>query len=257
MSEQTATDVQKLLQGKIALVSGGSRGIGADIVLQLARQGASVYYLSQSEGPNADLYQQTAQENGVFIAHKQGSVADSAQVNAIVKEIIEAHGGVDILVNNAGITRDGLIMRMSDEDWQQVLDINLTGAFHLCRALTRTMLRRRAGSIINITSIVGLIGNGGQTNYSASKAGMIGLTKSLAREVSSRGVRVNAIAPGFIRTDMTDKLSDEQKEALQEQIPLGRIGEAREIADVTVFLASEMSSYITGQVLEVTGGMGM
>ncbi|AFG36356.1 3-oxoacyl-[acyl-carrier-protein] reductase [Spirochaeta africana] len=252
-----ADTTPRLLENKIALVTGGSRGIGKDIVLKLAAQGASVYYLSQSEGPHADEFATAASENGVFITHKQGSVADAERVDAVVKEILDESEGVDILINNAGITRDGLIMRMSNEDWQQVLDINLTGTFYLCRALTRSMLRRRSGSIINVSSIVGLIGNGGQTNYSASKAGMIGFTKSLAREISSRGVRANVIAPGFIRTDMTDKLSDEQKEALQEQIPLGRIGDSSEIADAAVFLASDMSSYITGQVLEVTGGLGM
>lgn len=248
---------QKLLQDKIALITGGSRGIGKDIVLKLAAQGASVYYLSQSVGPHAEEFAAAAKENGVCITHKQGSVADENRVNEVVKEILAESEGVDILINNAGVTRDGLLMRMSSEDWQQVLDINLTGTFYLCRALTRSMLRRRVGSIINISSIVGLIGNGGQTNYSASKAGMIGFSKSMAREVASRGVRVNVIAPGFIRTDMTDKLNDEQKAALQQQIPLGRIGDGGEIADAAVFLASDMASYITGQVIEVTGGLGM
>ncbi|MFW6362924.1 MAG: 3-oxoacyl-[acyl-carrier-protein] reductase [Spirochaeta sp.] len=252
-----ANTTAKLLENKTALVTGGSRGIGKDIVLRLAAQGASVYYLSQSAGPHVDEFSAAAREHNVHITHKQGSVADSQRVDAIVKEILAESEGVDILINNAGITRDGLIMRMSNEDWQQVLDINLSGTFYLCRALTRSMLRRRAGSIINVSSIVGLIGNGGQTNYSASKAGLIGFTKSLAREVASRGVRANVIAPGFIRTDMTDQLNDEQKEALQTQIPLGRIGESGEIADAAVFLASDMASYITGQVIEVTGGLGM
>ncbi|GAB6091465.1 3-oxoacyl-[acyl-carrier-protein] reductase [Spirochaeta dissipatitropha] len=247
----------ELLRGKIALVSGGSRGIGKDIVLRLAVQGASVYYFSQSVGPHSEEFAAAAAENNVFITHKQGSIADSERVNEVVKEILAECDGVDILVNNAGITRDGLIMRMSDEDWQQVLDINLNGMFYLCRALTRSMLKRRTGSIINISSIVGIIGNAGQSNYCASKAGMIGFSKSLAREFSSRGVRVNAIAPGFIRTDMTDALSDEHKDALTQQIPLGRIGDSHEVADAAVFLASDMASYITGQVLEVTGGLGM
>jgi len=248
---------KKLLKDKVALITGGSRGIGKEIVLRLASEGASVYYLSQSQGPHAEEFAAAAQQHGVFITHKQGSVADEDRVKTIVKEIVEESEGVDILINNAGITRDGLLMRMSSEDWQQVMDINLTGAFYTCRALTRSMLRRRSGSIINVSSIVGLIGNGGQTNYSASKAGLIGFSKSLAREVASRGVRVNVIAPGFIKTDMTDELPDEQREALQGQIPLGRIGEGTEIADTAVFLASDMASYITGQVIEVTGGLGM
>ncbi|THB67651.1 MAG: 3-oxoacyl-[acyl-carrier-protein] reductase [Spirochaetaceae bacterium] len=247
----------KLLKGKTALVTGGSRGIGKEIVLRLASQGADVYYLDLDEGPFVDEYATAAKEYGVKIVAKTGSVSNEEQVNQVIDEILKETEGIDILVNNAGITRDGLIMRMSTADWQMVMDVNLTGTFFVTRALTRSMLKRRGGSIINISSIVGLMGNGGQTNYSASKAGVVGFTKSLAREVASRGVRVNAIAPGFIRTDMTDKLNDEQREALQQQIPLGRIGNAGEVADAVLYLASDLASYMTGQVLEVTGGLGM
>jgi 3-oxoacyl-[acyl-carrier protein] reductase len=172
-------------------------------------------------------------------------------------EILAAHEGIDILVNNAGITRDGLLMRMSAEDWRTVMDVNLASAFFTSKALTRHMIKRRTGSIINITSVVGMIGNGGQANYAASKAGLIGLTKSLAREVGSRGVRVNAIAPGFIDTEMTDKLNEQQRETLIAQIPMGRIAAAEEVANVCVFLASEMASYITGEVITVGGGLAM
>jgi 3-oxoacyl-[acyl-carrier protein] reductase len=217
--------------------------------------GATVDYLSRSEG---DILSDLRERGyGKSVAHHPVDIADERSVGDAIEAIIADRGGVDILVNNAGVTRDGLIMRMSVEDWESVLRVNLTGAFLAARAVTRTMIKQRDGSIINVSSIVGLIGNGGQANYAASKAGLIGFTKSLARETAGRSVRVNAIAPGFIDTEMTEKLNDTQRETLTSQIPVGRIGTADEVARVCLFLASDMSSYITGEVISVTGGLGM
>jgi 3-oxoacyl-[acyl-carrier protein] reductase len=246
-----------LLQGKKALVTGGSRGIGKEIVMTLLSHGASVYFIDINESEFMSEYQALAEQNGVTVAFKKGNVADEEEISSVVNEIIEESEGIDILVNNAGITRDGLVFRMSGENWNDVLSINLSSAFYISKVLARHMMKRKAGSIINVASIVGVIGNGGQCNYSASKAGLIGLTKSLAKELGSRNVRVNAIAPGFIKTAMTDKLKDEQKDALLQQVPMGRLGDPSEVASVVVFLASEMSSYVTGHVLHITGGLGM
>lgn len=246
-----------LLEGKKALVTGGSRGIGREIVLAFLRNGASVYYVDLNPGESLDEYQSVAKEMGVEAFYKEGNVADEQTITATTEEILAESGGIDILVNNAGITRDGLIFRMSAEDWLNVLNINLTSAFYLSKALSRAMIKQRSGSIVNVASIVGMIGNAGQTNYSASKAGLIGFTKSLAREVAGRNVRVNAVAPGFIKTKMTEKLNEEQQKALRDQIPMGRIGEPEEVAKAIVFLCSDLASYITGQVIQVTGGMGM
>ena len=184
-------------------------------------------------------------------------VADEAAVNAAVEAIVAEAGAVDALVNNAGVTRDGLVFRMSLDDWDTVLRTNLTSAFLVCRAVARHMIKRRSGSIVNVSSVVGIIGNGGQTNYSASKAGLIGFTKSLAREVGSRGVRVNALAPGFIETSMTEKIPVEAKEKMKSGIPLGRTGTAEDVAQAALFLCSDMSTYVTGEILQVDGGMGM
>jgi len=246
-----------LLEGKKALITGGSRGIGREIVLACLKNGASVYYIDLNPGDSLEEYKKIAAETGAEVVYKEGNVADEQTITATVDEILEQSGGIDILVNNAGITRDGLVFRMEAKDWNDVLAINLTSAFYISKPVARQMIKRRTGSIINVASIVGVIGNAGQTNYSASKAGLIGFTKSLAREVSGRNVRVNAIAPGFINTAMTQKLNDEQRKALQEQIPMGRIGEPEEVAKVVLFLASDLSSYLTGQVLQITGGMGM
>ena len=246
-----------LLENKKALVTGGSRGIGREIVLMFLQNGASVYYIDLNPGESLDEYRKIAQEKGVSVVYKEGNVADEETITAAVEEILEESGGLDIVVNNAGITRDGLIFRMSAGDWNDVLSINLTSAFYICRTVSRSMIKQRHGAIINVASIVGVVGNAGQSNYSASKAGLIGFTKSLAREVATRNVRVNAVAPGFINTHMTQKLTEDQKQALRDQIPMGRIGEPEEVAKVVLFLASDLASYLTGQVLNITGGMGM
>lgn len=246
-----------LLENKTALVTGGSRGIGREIVLMLLRNGASVYYVDLNPGDSLDEFQSVAEEHGTSVVYKEGNVADEETITTVIKEVLEESDGLDIVVNNAGITRDGLIFRMSAKDWNDVLSINLTSAFYISKAVSRSMIKQRQGTIINVASIVGVIGNAGQTNYSASKAGIIGFTKSLARELAGRNVRVNAVAPGFINTHMTAELNEDQKQALRDQIPMGRIGEPQEVAQVVLFLASDLASYMTGQVLHVTGGMGM
>ncbi|MGE4464841.1 3-oxoacyl-[acyl-carrier-protein] reductase [Sphaerochaeta sp.] len=231
-----------------ALVTGGSRGIGLAIIRELLSQGMEVWYLSRSK----------AEELECDVAHHVScDMADRGQVEAALEAVIAEAKHIDVLVNNAGITRDGLIMRMKDEAWDEVLAVNLTSVFLTCRRLSRLMANQRKGSIINISSVVGIMGNGGQTNYAASKAGIIGFSKSLARELASRSVRVNVVAPGFISTSMTDVLGEQTKEQIKTQIPLGRIGNAEEVARSVAFLASENASYITGQVLAVDGGMSM
>jgi 3-oxoacyl-[acyl-carrier protein] reductase len=230
------------------LVTGGSRGIGLAIIKELLMQGMEVWYLSRGK----------AEELESSLAHHVScDMADRTQVEAALEAVIAEAKHIEVLVNNAGITRDGLIMRMKDEAWDEVLAVNLTSVFLTCRRLSRLMANQRKGSIINISSVVGIMGNGGQTNYSASKAGIIGFSKSLARELASRSVRVNVVAPGFISTSMTDVLGEQTKEQIKTQIPLGRIGNAEEVARSVAFLASENASYITGQVLAVDGGMSM
>lgn len=246
-----------LLKGKKALITGGSRGIGREIVLAYLNEGATVYYVDIAQGDSFDEYQKLAAANGCKIVYKSGNVTDENAVNAIVDEMAKDEGSIDIVVNNAGITRDGLLMRMSTQDWDDVLNINLKSAFLVSRAVIRQMIRQRSGSIINMASIVGIIGNPGQFNYCASKAGMIGLTKSLAKEVGGKNVRVNAIAPGFITSPMTDKLNETQKKVMLDQIPAGRFGEPAEVAKVCVFLASDLASYVSGEEIKVTGGLGM
>jgi 3-oxoacyl-[acyl-carrier protein] reductase len=245
-----------LLKDKIAIVTGASRGIGAAIAARFQAEGAKVYTFSRS-APAASAAADATIPGATVPAWIACDVSDEASVEAAIAAVVEKEGRVDILVNNAGITRDGLLMRMKTEDWDAVMDTNLKSAFLLSRAVVRTMLKRREGCILNVSSVVGITGNGGQTNYSASKAGIIGFTKSLAREVASRNVRVNAIAPGFIETSMTDKIPEEFKQKLKESIPLGRVGNPEETADAALFLCSTLSSYITGTVLQVDGGMGM
>jgi len=245
------------LSSKIAVVTGGSRGIGRAICLELAACGATVAVnYHQSAAAAAEVVSEI-EKNGAAAQAVQADVRDSEQVGAMFKGIIAAHGTIDILVNNAGMTRDNVIMLMKPDDFDAVIDTNLRSAWLCCKAAARVMMRKRRGAIINITSVVGLAGNGGQTNYAASKAGIIGLTKSLAKEVAVRGIRVNAVAPGFVETDMTADLSDEIKSQAIEAIPLGRMGTPQHIAKAVVFLASQDAAYITGQVLVVDGGMVM
>ncbi len=239
--------MELLLKDKVAVITGASRGIGAAMADRFEAEGATVYRLSRTKP-------MTEAGLGNWIAC---DVADEASAEAGINAVLAAEGKIDILVNNAGITRDGLIMRMKTEDWNIVQDTNLRSAFFLSRAVARHMLKRREGCILNISSVVGIIGNGGQTNYSASKAGLIGFTKSLARELAPRGVRVNALAPGFIRTSMTDTIPEEFKQKLLDSIPLGRVGEAEDTANAALFLCSPLASYLTGVVLQVDGGMGM
>ena len=244
------------LQGKVAIVTGGARGIGKDIALTLARAGAHLVICDVNQEA-LEHAQAEITALGVRAVSYAIDVTDAKQVDEMVAQTIKELGAVDILVNNAGITRDGLLMRMKDEDWDLVLNVNLKGAFNCLRAVTRPMMKKRSGSIINISSVVALIGNPGQTNYCASKAGLIGLTKSAAKELASRGINVNAIAPGFIETPMTDKLTDDQKAKIFEMIPQGKMGQPQDIANAVLFLASEYSSYITGEVIRVDGGMAM
>ena len=246
-----------LLKGKRALITGGSRGIGREITLLFLRHGASVYYIDLNPGDSLEEYRAIASEHGSEAIYKEGNVADEETITALLLEILQESNGIDVLVNNAGITRDNLLFRMSAREWQDVLNINLNSVFYISKVIGRQMTKNRSGSIVNLASIVGIIGNGGQTNYSASKAGLIGFTKSMAREVAKRNVRINAVAPGFINTHMTQRLTEEQKEALCQNIPMNRIGDPEEVAKAILFLASDLSSYITGHVLHVTGGLGM
>ena len=241
------------LTGKTALVTGASGGIGADIARTLHGAGATVGL----SGTRVDPLEALAGELGDRAHVLPCNLSDMAAVEALPKKAAAAMGSVDILVNNAGITRDNLFMRMSDDEWQSVIDVNLTATFKLCKGVMRGMMKARWGRIVNISSIVGATGNPGQANYAASKAGMVGMSKSLAYEVASRGITVNAIAPGFIATAMTDKLSDDQKAGIMAQIPAGRMGEAHEIASAVLYLASAESAYVTGTTLHVNGGMAM
>jgi 3-oxoacyl-[acyl-carrier protein] reductase len=249
--------VQKLLAEKTCVVTGGSRGIGLAIVRAFASEGGKVFYLSRSPAEDQAALAAAAAEGGGSATWISCDVGSEASVEAALAAVIAAGGTPEVLVNNAGITRDGLIFRMKLEDWEAVMATNLTSAFLVCRSAARHMIKARRGSIINITSVVGITGNGGQANYSASKAGLIGFTKSLAREVASRNVRVNALAPGFIDTSMTEKLGADAKQALIGTIPLGRTGNPEDVAKAALFLASDLASYVTGEVLKVDGGMAM
>lgn len=241
---------------RVALVTGAGRGIGKEIAKTLAASGVRVICVSKSESSCGSAAEEICAAGGTA-SHRAVDVADPAAVAEACESLLKEFTNIDILVNNAGITRDMLMMRMTDEDWQQVIDTNLSSAFHFSRGLMRPMTRKRWGRIINMSSVVGVIGNAGQVNYAAAKAGMLGLTKAMARELASRNVTVNAIAPGFIETDMTRVLSDEVKEMAQKMVPLKRFGTAAEIAAITSFLASEESAYITGQTFSVDGGMAM
>lgn len=245
-----------MLSDKVAVVTGASRGIGRTIALALAAQGAKVVASARNAEALAELTAEIKAQGGDALA-VVGDVAVEDDANNLIKEAVEAFGRVDIFVNNAGITRDGLLLRMKSADWDAVLDTNLKGAFLCTRAVAKVMSKQRCGRIINISSVVGEMGNAGQANYCASKAGLLGLTKSVARELARRNVTVNAITPGFIATDMTEEMSGKAQEAMTEQIPLGRPGTSEDVAHAVIFLASDQSAYITGQVLGVNGGMYM
>lgn len=244
-----------MLENKVALVTGASRGIGREIALTLAAKGATVVVNYQGSKEKAEEVVALIRENGGEAESFGCDISDFEQCGNMINDIIQKYGHLDILVNNAGITRDGLLMKMSEEDFARVIDVNLKGAFHTIRHASRYFLKQKGGSIINISSVSGVAGNAGQANYSAAKAGIIGLTKSVAKELGSRGITVNAVAPGFIETDMTDAMPEKAKEAVKSRITMGRIGTPADIAGVVAFLASKEASYITGQVISVDGGM--
>lgn len=245
-----------MLEGKVALVTGASRGIGKAIAEALGEQGATVIGTATTEG-GAEAITQRFAEAGIKGQGMRLDVGDESSVDAVMKDISDRFGAVAVLVNNAGITRDNLLMRMKSEEWDSVVNTNLTSVYRMTKACLRAMMKAKTGRIINIASVVGASGNAGQTNYSAAKAGMFGFTKSLAQEVGSRGITVNAVAPGFIDTDMTRELPDAQRDALLSSIPLGRLGKPEEIASVVVFLASDAAAYVTGETIHVNGGMYM
>ena len=246
-----------MLNGKVAVVTGASRGIGRAVAIRLAKEGAIVIINYNGSKERAEAVKSEIETAGGRAEIWQCNVSDYSACEEMFKEITAKFGSVDILVNNAGITKDGLLMKMSEEDYDAVLDTNLKGTFNCIRFVARQMIKQRGGRIINMSSVSGVLGNAGHANYSASKAGVIGLTKSAARELASRGITVNAIAPGFINTEMTEVLSDKVKEGAVAQIPMGKFGEAEDIANTVAFLASENAGYITGQVINVDGGMAM
>lgn len=246
-----------MLKGKVALITGATRGIGKAIALKFAENGADIALNYRSENEALKTLVRELEDKGVKVLPVQGDVSILEDANRIVKETVEGLGKLDILVNNAGITKDGLMVRMKEEDFDSVINTNLKGTFNTMKATSSIMMKKRSGKIINISSVVGLVGNAGQSNYSASKAGIIGLTKSIARELGGRGINVNAIAPGFIQTDMTDVLPDKLKESMESSIPLKKLGNPEDIANLALFLGSNLSDYITGQVIAVDGGMTM
>lgn len=246
-----------MLENKVALVTGASRGIGREIAMALAKEGASVIINYNGSRERAEEVKNSIESEGGKAFLYPCDVSDFQSCEAMAKDIVKTHGRLDILVNNAGITRDNLIMKMKEEDFDAVLNVNLKGTFNTIRHFSRQMLKQKSGKIINISSVSGILGNAGQANYAASKAGVIGLTKTMARELCSRGITVNAVAPGFVDTEMTEVLSGDIKEAACKQIPLGRFGKPSEIAAMVAFLASEKADYITGQVISVDGGMNI
>jgi len=245
----------KLLEGKTAIVTGAARGIGKAVAIRFAQEGCNIAFTDLVIDENAQATETEIAAYGVKVKGYASNAALFEDTHAVVNAILSDFGKVDILVNNAGITRDGLMIRMSEQQWDMVVNVNLKSAFNFIHALTPVMMKQRSGSIINMSSVVGVHGNAGQANYSASKAGLIGLAKSVARELGSRGIRANAIAPGFIITEMTHQLSEEMREEWIKQIPLKRVGTPEDVANIALFLASDLSSYVTGQVIQVDGGM--
>ena len=243
-----------MLDGKLVLVTGASRGIGQAIALTLGGAGATVIGTATSE-TGADEISKTFAKNNISGKGMTLNVTDNNQISELINTISEDYGSVDILINNAGITRDNLLIRMKEEEWDEIMNINLASVYKMSKAVLRGMLKKKAGRIISITSVVGAMGNAGQTNYAAAKAGIMGFTKSLAREVGARGITVNAVAPGFIQTDMTNALPEDQKDELAAQIPMGRLGTVNEVAQAVLFLAGDSGAYITAQTLHVNGGM--
>jgi len=248
---------EKKLLDKVAIITGGAQGIGRSIVLKLASEGANCVIVDVDLQSAQNTAKEAEEKYNVKTLVFNVDVSNFSQVQSCVDETVAKFGKVDILVNNAGITKDNLVVRMSEEEWDKVLDVNLKGCFNFIKAVAKYMIKQKGGRIINIASVVGLMGNPGQANYSASKGGLIALTKTVAKELASRGILVNAVAPGFIKTRMTEQLSEEQKKKLQELIPLNRLGEPEDVANVVWFLCIEESSYITGQVISVNGGMYM
>ena len=245
----------KLLEGKVAVITGAARGIGKAVALKFAQEGANIAFTDLKYDENMQKTEEEIAAFGVKVKGYASNAANFEDTHKVVESIMADFGRIDVLVNNAGITRDTLMLRMTEEQWDMVLNINLKSAFNFIHAISPIMMKQRGGSIINMSSVVGVSGNAGQCNYSASKAGLIGLTMSYAKEMGARGIRCNAIAPGFITTDMTDKLNDATKQAIISSVSLGRMGEVEEIANVALFLASDMSSYVTGEVVKATGGM--
>lgn len=245
------------LSGKNALVTGGSRGIGRAIVEALARAGANVAFTYRSSAETAEALKADLEAGGATVLALQSDAADFDAAQATVQQVLDAWGSLDVLVNNAGVTRDNLLIRMSEADFDAVIGTNLKSVFNLCKAAYRPMMKQRAGSIVNISSVVGVMGNPGQANYAASKAGIIGFTKSLARELGGRGVRANVVAPGYVATDMTEAMPEAAREAMAGSIPLGRTAQPEDVANAVLFLASDAGSYITGHVLHVDGGLAM
>lgn len=246
-----------MLNSKNAIITGATRGIGREIAITLAKNGANIAINYRNENNDLTSLVDTLKEFGVKVFTMKCDVSDSKEVEEFIKGCKENLGSIDILVNNAGITKDGLILRMKDEDFNSVIDVNLKGVFNTTRAVSGIMMKQRSGKIVNISSVVGVTGNAGQCNYAASKAGVIGFSKSIARELASRNVNVNVVAPGYINTDMTKDLPDKVKESVLQSIPMKKIGEAKEVANLVLFLSSNLSDYITGQVINVDGGMVM
>ena len=245
----------KLLTNKVALITGGSRGIGAAIVQKFAEQGANIAFTYRSSADSANAVAEEAVKAGVTVKAYQSDASSFEASGELVKQVMADFGRIDVLINNAGITKDNLMLRMSEDQWDQVIEVNLKSVFNLTKHVMRPMLKQRAGSIINMSSVVGDFGNAGQANYAASKAGIFGFTKSIAKEVGSRNIRCNALAPGFIETDMTEELDDKTKAAFLASIPLKRLGRAEEIADACLFLASDLSTYVSGQTISVCGAL--